>query len=245
VDDQHRVARPRDLRARRVRVRPASAHAGARGHSRDRRGAVLTTEVLKPFVFERPALLDSARDFHNSYPSGHTTIAYAVGIAATIVAPRRARRVVAAAAFLCGTGIGLSTVLAGWHRPSDVVGGLLVATAWAARTVAVLTLTDADAFGRERPGMRPALDAECRADQSAAPGYVLTAVGVVGAGWIATDAVVLSTRASSLDLTHADAAFVWACAAIVGFAAIVFAALLMALRPALPRRTSGQARPVM
>jgi hypothetical protein len=152
---------------------------------------------------------------------------------------------VAAAAFLCGTGIGLSTVLAGWHRPSDVVGGLLVATAWAARTVAVLTLTDADAFGRERPGMRPALDAECRADQSAAPGYVLTAVGVVGAGWIATDAVVLSTRASSLDLTHADAAFVWACAAIVGFAAIVFAALLMALRPALPRRTAGHARPVM
>jgi hypothetical protein len=53
-------------------------------------GAVLTTEVLQRFVFERPALLDSARDFHNSYPSGHTTIAYAVGIAATIVAPRRA-----------------------------------------------------------------------------------------------------------------------------------------------------------
>jgi hypothetical protein len=125
-----------------------------------------------------------------------------------------------------GTGIGLSTVLAGWHRPSDVVGGLLVATAWAAGTVAVLTLTDADAFGPERLGMRPALDAESCADASAARRYVLTAVGAVGAGWIATDAVVLRTRASSLDLTHADAAFVWACAAIVGFAAIVFAALL-------------------
>lgn len=67
----------------------------------------------------------------------------------------------------------------------------------------------------------------------------------MGAGWIATDAVVLSMRASSLDLTHADAAFLWAYLAIVGFAAIVFAALLMALRPALPRRTAGHARPVM
>jgi membrane-associated phospholipid phosphatase len=66
-----------------------SAHPGARGHSRDRQRR-LTTEILKRFVFERPALLHSARDFHNSYPSGHTTIAYAVGIAATIVAPRRA-----------------------------------------------------------------------------------------------------------------------------------------------------------
>jgi hypothetical protein len=67
----------------------------------------------------------------------------------------------------------------------------------------------------------------------------------IGGAVLTTDAVVLSMRASSLDLTHADAAFLWACAAIVGFAAIVFAALLMALRPALPRRTAGHARPVM
>lgn len=90
--------------------------------------------------------------------------------------------------------------------------------------------------------MRPALDAGPRRSVRVAA-LGLTAIGAVGAGWIATDAVVLSTRASSLDLTHADAAFVWACAAIVGFAAIVFAALLMALRPALP--SADRARPVM
>ncbi|HEY6758527.1 MAG TPA: hypothetical protein VI318_03520, partial [Baekduia sp.] len=55
-------------------------------------GAVLTSELLKLVVFERPPLLPSARPFHNSYPSGHTTIAYAVSIAATIVAPPRLRR---------------------------------------------------------------------------------------------------------------------------------------------------------
>jgi hypothetical protein len=42
----------------------------------------------------------------------------------------------------------------------------------------------------------------------------------VGAGWIGRRRPEHARLV--VDLTHADAAFVWACAAIVGFAAIVF-----------------------
>lgn len=199
-------------------------------------GAVLTAEVLKLLILDRPTLIAGARPFHNSYPSGHTTIAYVVGLAAIIVAPRALRRLVAAAAFAYGTGIGLATVLAGWHRPSDVVGGLLVATAWTAGTVAAFTLTNRDAFGHDRRGLQ-----QSDAEAGAARRYVLLGALVTGAGWIAAIAIVLGVGAGRLDLSHADAAFVAACAAIAGFAAIVFAALLSALRPVL-RRAPGPAR---
>jgi membrane-associated phospholipid phosphatase len=190
-------------------------------------GAVLTTEVLKLVIFERPPLYPSPRGFGNTYPSGHTTIAYAVGLAAVMVSPRRIRRLVAAAAFAYGTGIGLSTILAGWHRPSDVVGGLLVATAWIAGTVALVAASDRDAFAAGRAGMRSEL--------VAARNYAILGTAVLALGWLAAVAIVVGERAGRLDLSHANGAFVLAAAAIVAFAAAVFAVLLLALRPVLPR----------
>src|SRR6185312_4889575 len=82
--------------------------------------------------------------------SGHTTTAFAVGIAAALAAPARWRRVVAAGAFVYGTTIGVATIAAGWHRPSDVAGALLVVTGWAAAVVLVVVVADRGAFGRER-----------------------------------------------------------------------------------------------
>ncbi|HEY6759527.1 MAG TPA: hypothetical protein VI318_08560, partial [Baekduia sp.] len=136
-------------------------------------------------------------------------------------------------AFLYGTGIGLATIVAGWHRPSDVVGGMLVATAWAAGTVAVVAHADPEVFGRERAGMRATL-ADTRR-------LVLVAAAVAAAAWLLADAIVLGTDVGRLDLSHADLAFAWACAAIVTLAASVFAWLLLALRPALSRRAAAPA----
>lgn len=196
-------------------------------------GAVVTTEVLKLVVLQRPALIPSARDFQNTYPSGHTTVAYAVGIAATLVAPPRARRAIAVLAFLYGTAIGLSTVVLAWHRPSDVVGGLLVATGWAAATVAAVGWLDADVFGPERTGMRSALSRH----QGIAS---LAAVAILG--WLAVVAVAFRDRAPSIDLSRTELAFALACVAIAAFAAVVFGVLLAALRPALAR-SGPPARP--
>jgi membrane-associated phospholipid phosphatase len=100
-------------------------------------GSVVSTEVLKHFVFHRPFLLDNTV---NSYPSGHSAVAFSVVIAAVLVQspPRRITAAVIGVPYALA--IGTSTVLAGWHRPSDVFGAWLVVAAWAFAGVAVLHL---------------------------------------------------------------------------------------------------------
>ncbi len=63
-------------------------------------GALGLTEVLKHLVLPRPHLVPTGID-ENSFPSGHTTTAFAVGIAAALVAPPRWRRAVAAGVRCC------------------------------------------------------------------------------------------------------------------------------------------------
>ena len=50
-------------------------------------GSILTTELLKHVVLGRPDLgvVDALRVSHATYPSGHTTVALALGVAATLV----------------------------------------------------------------------------------------------------------------------------------------------------------------
>ena len=89
-------------------------------------GADITTQVLKR-VFDRP---DFGLGVLNSLPSGHTTVvASAVG-AALLVAPGGIRPLVSAAGGFATTLTGASTVVAGWHRPADVVAALAVSLLW-------------------------------------------------------------------------------------------------------------------
>ena len=62
-----------------------------------------------------------------SFPSGHATAAMSLVLAVMLVAPRRWRptAVIAGAAYVLAVSIALMTQ--GWHFPSDVVGGYLVA----------------------------------------------------------------------------------------------------------------------
>lgn len=98
-------------------------------------GANVTTQVLKHTLLERP---DLGLGTLNSLPSGHTTVvASAVG-AALLVAPRAWRPLVALAGGLATTMTGASTVVAGWHRPADVVAALAVSLVWTAGVSLVL-----------------------------------------------------------------------------------------------------------
>jgi hypothetical protein len=91
-------------------------------------GANLTTQLLK--VFLERSTLDVVAP--NSLPSGHTTVvASAVG-ALLLVAPRALRLAVVVAGALAVTVTGASTVVAGWHRPADIVAALAVCVAWTA-----------------------------------------------------------------------------------------------------------------
>ncbi|MEV0718154.1 phosphatase PAP2 family protein [Asanoa sp. NPDC050611] len=95
-------------------------------------GASVTTQVLKRLI-ERPQLgVDVERAAAgNSLPSGHATIAMAVAIAFLLVLPPRVRGA-GAVVGACGAAIvGIATLSAGWHRPSDVAAAFLVVGVWA------------------------------------------------------------------------------------------------------------------
>lgn len=86
--------------------------------------ANLATQALKRYVIDRP---DYGVGWHeNSLPSGHTTAAMSMVVAALLVTPAALRFLVTflgtAAVFLTG----VSTVVAGWHRPSDIVAALAI-----------------------------------------------------------------------------------------------------------------------
>jgi hypothetical protein len=75
-----------------------------------------------------------------AFPSGHATAAMSLALGAVLVAPRRLRPLAALAGAALAVAVGFSVVSLGWHFPSDVVGGYLLATAWALVLVAVLRL---------------------------------------------------------------------------------------------------------
>jgi membrane-associated phospholipid phosphatase len=100
-------------------------------------GAVVTTEILKREVFTRPPLLGHGP---NSFPSGHSTVALSVVMAVIFVQAPHHRTVAALVGVPYALAIGTATVVAGWHRPSDVLGGWLVVGAWSFAGVAALRL---------------------------------------------------------------------------------------------------------
>lgn len=80
-------------------------------------------EVLKRYVLPRPNLVDAAEGIsHNSFPSGHTTIAMSLLVAMIIVVPKRWRTLALLLTLMWATGIGALTVAADWHRLSDTLG---------------------------------------------------------------------------------------------------------------------------
>jgi len=98
-------------------------------------GSNVTTQLLKHSVLDRA---DVGLGTLNSLPSGHTTVvASAVG-ASLLVAPRVWKPLIALAGGFATTLTGASTIVAGWHRPSDVVAALAVCLVWTAGVALLL-----------------------------------------------------------------------------------------------------------
>ncbi|MEA2309982.1 MAG: hypothetical protein QOI65_2268 [Thermoleophilaceae bacterium] len=101
-------------------------------------GANVTTALLKPLLARTDPLGGEAdRLISGAFPSGHATAAMSLALVAVIVAPRGWRPAVAlgAAAYAAAVGVGLVVIFA--HYPSDVVGGYMVAGAWATAMAAI------------------------------------------------------------------------------------------------------------
>jgi membrane-associated phospholipid phosphatase len=112
-------------------------------------GANLTTQLLKgalAHVRHRAAAHGVDLPWPNSFPSGHTTAAASIAVALLLVAPARHRLAAAFAGVALSTAVGLSTIVLGWHYPSDVLGALFVVGAWGFAALAWLRLR----AGRDR-----------------------------------------------------------------------------------------------
>ena len=107
-----------------------------------------TTERLKPLLASPryDEWLGSGQIAAASWPSGHATAAMTLALCAVLVAPARLRGTVAALGAGFAVAVSYSVLALGWHFPSDVLGGFLVAAGWTALGVAGLV-----ALERRRP----------------------------------------------------------------------------------------------
>lgn len=86
-------------------------------------------QVLKKLVLVRePTLLS----LHNTYPSGHMIAFASVAVALGMVLPAAVHRVYWVIAGIVLAVVAIELVHYGWHRPSDVLGSLLLVTGLAA-----------------------------------------------------------------------------------------------------------------
>jgi membrane-associated phospholipid phosphatase len=92
--------------------------------------ANVTTQILK-VALAHPRVqpvLGGVQLGPEAFPSGHATASMSIALAAVLVAPPRWRLAVASGATAYVIGVCTSLLVLGWHFPSDVVGGLLVAS---------------------------------------------------------------------------------------------------------------------
>lgn len=102
-----------------------------------------TTQLLKPLLAAPRDTVWSSPIINASWPSGHATAAMSLALSAVIAAPARRRPVVAAAMSAFAIAVCYSFLELGWHYPSDVLGGFLVAATWTLLGAAGLSLYEA------------------------------------------------------------------------------------------------------
>jgi membrane-associated phospholipid phosphatase len=203
-------------------------------------GANVTTQLLKPLLAQPRAssLLHGITYISPaSWPSGHATASMSLALCCVIAAPVRWRPIVAALGALFAVAVSYSFLTLGWHYPSDVFGGFLVAASWTlAGVAAVLTLNARrprrlPGQSRERVSMRDAL--------------MPPAVALAGAAGLA-GLVALARPHQVLSYARAHEAFIVGAAAIGLLGLALATGLMLALRAtgsdpaptAVPRRHS-------
>jgi membrane-associated phospholipid phosphatase len=108
--------------------------------------ANVSTQVLKYSVLSRPEKGVDA-GLANSLPSGHTAVAASAALVVFLVTSPRLRPVAAVIGSVFTIAAGASTLVEQWHRPSDVIAGMLVVAFWAClagMVLAALRLRPAD-----------------------------------------------------------------------------------------------------
>ncbi|HEU0023623.1 MAG TPA: phosphatase PAP2 family protein [Thermoleophilaceae bacterium] len=191
----------------------------------------VSSQVLKA-VLAYPrydGVVDGAHVDPAAFPSGHATAAMSIALAGILVAPPRARPFAAVLGTAFALSMGFCIVSLGWHFPSDVVGGFLLATVWT--LVIAAALRAAAERWPERTGRTHVTAAFQRGvDAVATIGAAALAVGLVlGAGLVATT-ILVSHPSAVVDFAAEHTAIVAVGAAIALAAAVLLAGVTAALR---------------
>lgn len=185
-------------------------------------GANLTTQLLKHVIWDRPALAEPAGAVSNSLPSGHTTVAASAAAVLLLTVPRANRPWVTLLAAGYAALTGVSTMIGGWHRPSDVAAAMTVVLAWAGMTTMVTAYT--------------APDPSEGSDRSRTPIALVAALLALGS--LLTGAVAFSALLRTRDALAAESwltgrselatAYAGGALGVVAIVALVFAAIVLA-----------------
>lgn len=114
--------------------------------------ANVSSRVLKVHVLPRPdlGLAEFTPATLNSLPSGHTTAAFSIGVAALFVVPAVLRGVTAAAGIVFSSAVAIATLSAGWHRVGDSLASFFLVAIWACLGGVVILVAD-PAFAPREP----------------------------------------------------------------------------------------------
>jgi membrane-associated phospholipid phosphatase len=123
-------------------------------------GANVTTQLLKIALAHPRAqtLLGGVRVGDVAFPSGHTTAAFSIAIAFAFVVPARLLPLTLVLGAAFGLAVGCSVVVIAWHYPSDVLGGILVASGWGFAVLAAMRAVEpspSPGVGLSSPGPLP------------------------------------------------------------------------------------------
>lgn len=88
--------------------------------------AIVASQLLKLRLLTRPELFEL--DAPNTFPSGHMTVFTVLAAALIWAVPARLRALVSAAAAALLGAVSWQLLAYGWHRPSDILGGLALGT---------------------------------------------------------------------------------------------------------------------
>jgi membrane-associated phospholipid phosphatase len=104
--------------------------------------APLTSETLKPLLAVHHDVVGGTHVSPGSWPSGHSTAALALALSAIMVAAPRWRALVAVLGVGFAAFVGIDLLVLVWHMPSDVLGGYLMASLWAALALAGVRVSE-------------------------------------------------------------------------------------------------------
>ncbi len=186
-------------------------------------GASCTTELLKSLLSTpHPSNLLGGENpvTGSTWPSGHATAAMSLALTCVLAAPRRMRPTVAALGAAFAIAVCYAFLTLGWHYPSDVLGGYLVATTWTLLGVGALLLSAPRARRR-------------RGEDAAEPVSVQAALAPVAATLLAAAVlaclIVLVRPHEVVNYAQAHTVFVVGAAAIGAVAVALATGVMMAV----------------